>query len=67
MHNIICEQLKEDMTLICKEKQTTAINIDFSRGNNLKSLACNIAIGNKNGPLFLDFPQHKYFGCSKKC
>ena len=42
MQNIIFYRILEDITLILKEKQTTAINIDFffkTRGNNLKSLA----------------------------
>ena len=41
IQNIIFEHLKEDITLIRKEKQTTAININFlkMRLNNLKSLA----------------------------
>jgi len=41
MHNIIFEHLKNDVTLIRKENETTTINIDFwkTHRNNLKTSA----------------------------
>ena len=40
MKNIIFEHLKEDIALVCRDNQTTALNINFwkTRGNNLKNL-----------------------------
>ena len=40
-----------------KKKQSTAINIDFFEDarQQLEKFSSNMAIFNKNGPLFLDF------------